>query len=71
MCERKAFFPLAQLDEGTINLTSDHIVYYNSMQVLESYRSIYCPVGDFLLAADLSNAFPELSNPERTRVQFG
>lgn len=68
MCERSAFLPLTSLDEQIISLSSDHVTYYNSLQVLQSYRSVYCPLGEFLLAAEICNLHPEVCTAERVRV---
>ena len=60
LCERTAFPCLAQLDEHIVPLTLDQVAYYNSLQVILSYRSVYCPVGEFLLAAEICNEHPEV-----------
>jgi hypothetical protein len=69
MCERAAFIHLADMDERTIPLTSEHITYYNSLQVLQSYRSIYSLLGEFLLAVEICAEHPEVCVPERIRVE--
>ena len=69
LCERTAFPRLAQLDEHTVPLTLDQVAYYNSLQVILSYRSVYCPVGEFLLAAEVCAEHPEVCSPNPLRVQ--
>ncbi len=60
---------LAQLDEQIVPLTFDQVTYYNSLQVILSYRTVYCPVGEFLLAAEICSEHPEICSPNPLRVQ--
>jgi hypothetical protein len=70
MCEKIAFHHIQHLDLTTISLNAENVIYYNSLQVFQSYRHVFCPHGEFLLAADISNAHPRVSVPERERVKW-
>jgi len=65
--ERTHFHDLQQLDLHTVPMTPENVIYYNSLQVFQSYRYVYCPFGEFLLAADISCGHPEICMPERKR----
>jgi hypothetical protein len=69
LCGRTAFPRLALLDEHIIPLTPKQVAYYNSLQVILSYRSVYSPVGEFLLAADICKEHPEVCSPNPLRMQ--
>jgi len=58
--ERKFFTKYEKLDGKCIELNSENVKYYNSFQVYDSYRQIYCPSSDFNLAEDICNKNPGL-----------
>ena len=67
--DRKAFPKFERIEERTIPLISGHVEYYNSLQVLQSYRSIYSRSGDFLSAVEICAEHPEVCTPDRIRIQ--
>lgn len=70
MYEKIAFHHVRHLDLSTIPLKPENVMYYNSLQVFQSYRHVFYPYGEFLLAADIANAHPRVSVPERERVKW-
>jgi len=69
LCERTFFGTLAELDCQSITLNTEKIKYYNSLQVFQSYRQIYCPSDEFSLAEKICNEHPEVCTPHRTRIE--
>lgn len=70
MYEKIAFSHVRHLDLSTTPLKAENVMYYNSLQVFQSYRHVFCSHGEFLLAADISNAHPHVSVPERERIKW-
>lgn len=55
------------MDGNLIPLEADHIKRYNSLQVIHSYRQIYCEADSFELALKICNEHPQVCNPDRPR----
>lgn len=60
---------LIRADCKSIPLEPDHVLYYNSGQVIRSYRHVYSSTAQFELAADVCAHHPEVCDPKRERVQ--
>lgn len=69
LSERTFFADYVKWDCSSVTLKAEGIKYYNSLQVFQSYRQIYCPSDKFTLAKRICNEHPELSTPDRTRVE--
>jgi len=69
--ERRAFPQGAALN-GTMQVAAnpEHIVYYNSLQVLYSYSQVFGPKEGLDLAADMVKETPELGNPTVRRIDI-
>ena len=67
--DRQHFAPLASWEGQALELAPDNVLYYNSEQVLESYRQVYCSAADFELAVDICAKHPHVCDPERERIQ--
>jgi len=67
--ERKSYEKLRSFD-GTLFIIKDpeNIIYYNSLQVKDSYKYIFSIQPDFDLAASMCKEQPELCDPDRKRV---
>jgi len=61
---------LTNLDGTYTSLDKDNILHYNSLQVLQSYRHVYCSSGDLAFAAEVCAENPEICEPERTRLNM-
>jgi len=69
LCERTFHKHLATKDGGLMLLDNhEYIKYYNSLQVAQSYRQVYCPSDNFHLAKEMCKTHPELCEPGRARV---
>lgn len=68
--ERNAFRALESLDSSVQPLACENVEFYNSLQVLQSERQIYCETGSFALAEDMIKDSPQLSEKNRSRVNF-
>jgi hypothetical protein len=53
----------------TIRLLPENIPYFNSLQVRECYRQVYCPTNAFSLAEQVCALHPEVCLPTRQRIQ--
>jgi len=69
LCERAFFREFAHLDCGSLALNTENVTYYNSRQVIESYRHVYSKDDDFDLAERICRDHPAVSRPDRTRVE--
>lgn len=54
-----------------IELSREEVVFYNSLQVQQSYRCIFDKDGDFSLANRITKKYPELKNIKRKRFLMG
>lgn len=70
LCERTAFKQYKGLDCKTLDLNLDNVKYYNSLQVDQSYRQIYCSSNDFELALKICEERPEICSSDRDRVEI-
>lgn len=69
LCERKFHWYVEGLEGKAIRLQAENIKYYNSLQVFQSYRQVYCPSDTFYLAERICKEHPEVCAPDRDRVQ--
>lgn len=69
LCEAKFHRHMADKNDRAIILDNpEFIKYYNSLQVAQSYRQIYCPSDSFDLAKEMCESHPGLCNPNRDRI---
>ena len=52
------------------NLDAENVKYYNSLQVLDSERQIYCEQPDFDLVKDMIKKNPTLGEINRERIEI-
>lgn len=69
MRERTAFKAFAKFERKWIRLEDENVTCYNSLQVLQSNRQVYCARDDFSVAKEVCRRWPEKCNPERERVK--
>jgi hypothetical protein len=62
------FKELKKNDRKFIYLNEDNVTYYNSLQVLQSYRQIYCLSNNFDLADDIYKQNPNLGLLSKNRI---
>ena len=70
LCERTAFLHYAQRDCGSLSLNSDNVTHYNSLQVLQSYRQVYCSSHKFDLVEQICNEHPDVCTPNKKRFEI-
>jgi hypothetical protein len=70
MHERQHFMQFEHADYKTIPLGRENVLYFNSGQVLGSYRHVYSSVSEFELAVNLCAENPEICDPDRDRIQI-
>lgn len=58
---------IEQMDGNLTPLDAEHITYFNSLQVMQSYRQIYCESDNFGLAKQICDENPEICDPNRSR----
>lgn len=68
LMERSHFAAVAKFDRRSVNLTSEQVEYYNSLQVRGCERQIYCAENDFDLVREMCERWPDLCSAERRRV---
>lgn len=69
MYERIHFEKHKGMECKTIQLTDDNVTYYNSLQVFQSHRQVYCPTDSFALAEQVCRERPDVCSPDRDRIQ--
>jgi hypothetical protein len=69
MWDRRYWKDLHMLDGRGIQLDEQNVSYYNSLQVSQSYRQVYCPGDDFALAEGICSEYPEVCSEEREQVR--
>lgn len=67
--DRAFFAPYASAHRKTLPLDSESVRHYNSGQVLESHRQVYCSASVFDHAADICARHPHVCVPDRERIQ--
>jgi Protein of unknown function (DUF4238) len=71
LADREVYgFHESSFDGKIRQLQADNVTYYNSLQVLDSERQIYCEQLDFALVEDMINKNPELGKEKRERVDI-
>lgn len=68
--ERTYFKGLEERDGRCLVLGVPHVKDLNKLQVLQSYRQVYCPSDDFRFAEEVAAEHPEACSLERGRVQI-
>ena len=72
LCDRTYFHQLEHLENQVLELQdTQNVIYYNSLQVNDSYRFIYSSSRDFALAEEMVIAHKDLGNPDRQRTEVG
>jgi hypothetical protein len=66
--ERSFFREFESLDCRVIPLSDGNVTYYNSLQVIDSYRQLYCSTNNFNLAKEMCDENPEICNLDRVRI---
>lgn len=69
LAEKQVHAHMSATHLRTTELGREHVSYYNSHQVNQSYRQVYCPLSRFDLAADLCARQPSICQPTRERVR--
>lgn len=69
MYERTHFKEHEKMDRKQISLINDNVIYYNSLQVYQSYRQVFCNINDFTLVEQVCKKHPDVCSPDRDRVQ--
>lgn len=67
MYDRSVFHQLEFLDCKHRVLEPENVTHYNSLQVQQSYRHIFCPTDAFDLARQICEKEPNVYNPDRKR----
>jgi len=60
---------LRNRDGRLFALTSDNVTYLNSLQVMQSYRQVYCSAPTFDLVEQVCIEHPNLCSPDRYKIQ--
>jgi hypothetical protein len=55
-------------DNCVRRVSDENVEYYNSLQVIQSERQVYCEKDRFALAEDMLNENPKLGDTDRSRV---
>ncbi len=63
-------FHESSFDGKIRELKADNVTYYNSLQVFDSERQIYCEKPNFALVEDMIKKNPDLSRTDRKRVDI-
>jgi hypothetical protein len=65
--ERTFFSSQVQNDGRVVTLSDDEVMRYNTLQVEQCYRQVFCKVRDFDLAATICSQHPEVCSPDRNK----
>jgi len=68
LSDRVAFREYEDRDNKVLDLEADNVTYYNSLQVLQSYRQVYCSANAFELALQICRERPYVRDPDKIRV---
>jgi hypothetical protein len=66
--ERSHFKSYEPLEGRCIQLSEANVECYNSLQVMQSHRQVYCAKDDFDLAKDICKKSPRVCSPDRDRI---
>jgi hypothetical protein len=69
LSERSHFQFWEKRDSERLPLGVADVRSYNELQVMQSYRQVYCSTRDFDIADAICNAQPEVCSPDQERVQ--
>ena len=66
----QTFFESLESKDGEANVIRDpeNIVFFNSLQVRDSTRQVYCETDQFDLAKEMCRDYPDLRDPNKERV---
>ena len=70
ICERIGFSEYQNKDGKCVFLTSENVTYYNSLQVVQSYRQVYCNEDNFDLVKNICEEHAEVRDLNRNRITF-
>lgn len=71
LIDRKLFFSLQSQENLCLPLTDEkNIIHYNHLQVLQSYKYVFCSEDSFGLAEQMINDLPHLKDTSRARVEI-
>jgi Protein of unknown function (DUF4238) len=65
LCDRNIFASYAALDRKLVPLTEENVTFFNSLQVNQCTRQVFCSKGQYMLAAEMCAADPSLSVPRK------
>jgi hypothetical protein len=65
LCDRNLFASYAALDRKLVPLTEENVTFFNSLQVNQCTQQVFCPKGQYTLAAEMCAADPSLSVPRK------
>jgi hypothetical protein len=68
--ERTFFKELEERDGHRLVLGVPHVEDLNRLQVVHSYRQVFCPSDDFRFAAEVADEHPESCSLGRSRVRI-
>lgn len=68
LVDRAAFCKYEEMDNKVLELQADNVTYYNSLQVFQSYRQVYCSSNAFELGLRICRERPFVRDPDRKRV---
>lgn len=69
LCDRQVFEGGAIQEGRRLKLGKQAIIHYNSLQVIQSYRQVFCSEEKFGLAEQICREHPEVCDLNRDRVQ--
>ena len=69
--ERSHFAFFIKSDRKLVDLVEGNVEYYNSLQVKDCERQIYCEADDFGTAREFCRRWPERCAEERQRIRVG
>lgn len=70
LVDRVAFSKYEKLDNTVLDLEAGNVTYYNSLQVFQSYRQVYCSSNSFELAFRICKERPYVRDLDRKRVEI-
>jgi hypothetical protein len=68
MYERQYHHHLARHEGSVVRLRLDAVWHYNSLQVVQANRQVYCDSDEFVFARQVCEQFPEVRAPNRRMV---
>lgn len=69
--DTEAFWYENEYHNHFVKVTSDEVIFYNSLQIQQSYRYVFGKTGDFSLVNDMMERNPALSDIKHKRFLMG